>query len=136
MKRLLPILLIFLLVFGCAFAEASDFIGAINEQQECFLGEGETITSITLNENKLTVIIDLSKSVYADMYPASDFGLARIDSLTDLILNDLSDYESLWEEIEIILQEVGEITLDKTFIVDNPDYGRYMDWLDTDFHLY
>lgn len=66
---------------------------AIKKSTQNYLGEGEKITKVTLNDRILTVYVDLSKAD-TSILPIHEIAYSRIDGITSKIL-ELDEYYSL-----------------------------------------
>lgn len=98
---------------------------AIKKSTQNYLGEGEKITKVTLNDRILTVYVDLSKAD-TSILPIHEIAYSRIDGITSKIL-ELDEYYSLWDSIVLDFGTERTPHLDKSIIIDDPQVGKYFD---------
>lgn len=98
---------------------------AIKKSTQNYLGEGEKITNVTLNDRVLTVYVDLSKAD-TSIVPIHEIAWVRIDDITSKIL-ELDEYYSLWDSIVLDFGTERTPHLDKSIIIDDPQVGKYFD---------
>lgn len=98
---------------------------AIKKSTQNYLGEGEKITNVTLNDRVLTVYVDLSKAD-TSIVPIHEIAWIRIDDITSKIL-ELDEYYSLWDSIVLDFGTERTPHLDKSIIIDDPQVGKYFD---------
>ncbi len=98
------------------------FLKDIKISVEGDVGQGESITDISLEDRDLCVYVDLSG---ADPSPLTleDLAISRTSSITDDILA-LREYDGLWDTITVDFGDIGKIVNHKSNIQTNIG-GRY-----------
>lgn len=102
----------------------SELLDLADSLNNC-VGSDEYITSVTLNDKVLKIVVDLS---HADLgfLSIDDLAYSRASSITDEILNH-SELDSSWDRINLDFGTTGRIEIGKDAIKTN-EYGmRYMD---------
>ena len=133
MKKVLLSVVVILTLVACAIAHADTPIDTITEWVSGGIGEGESITSITLEDNRLAITVDLSG--VDEMYPGYlvDLATERASSITDIILEH-EDFDAEWDTIHIEYPKIGYFDLTKDDIETNEYDMRYMNVYDADYN--
>ena len=128
---LLLLFLVLLAVLTIANAEASP--DAIREWIDGDVGEGETITGVELDDNTLSVVVDLGS--VDELYEGYIIDLAtdRASSITDTLL-DHPELDAEWEIIYLNFENVGYFFFTKDDIEINEYNMRYMNVYDDDYN--
>lgn len=133
MKRLTMISLFLMLVLVFAVANAETSPDAIREWIDGDVGEGETITSVELADNTLSVVVELgSVNELYDGY-IIDLATDRASSITDTLL-DHPELDAEWEIIYINFENVGYFFFTKDDIETNEYNMRYMNVYDDEYN--
>ncbi len=106
-------------------SQASDkpedsFIQEIRSSISGSVGEGETITDISLTDGNVCINVDLS-GTDTSLLSVDDIAISRAGSITDDFL-EISDYDNLWDSITIDFGNVGKIKVNKNDVITN-EYG-------------
>lgn len=86
------------------------------------IGENESITDVTLDNEDLCIYVDFSQ-IDPSPLTLEDIAFARTSSITDEIL-DLKEYDSLWNTITVDFGELGHVKNGKDNIKDD-GFGPY-----------
>ena len=108
-------------------SSSQDPISEIKTAAENGIGEGESITDVTLESSVLTISVDLS-GADTSLLSLDDIAYTRVGSITDEVL-DLDDVYDLWNTIILDFGPEGIATFDKSDAEDGP-VGRYFDYQD------
>ena len=102
----------------------ADFISQVTEKIQGGIGDGESITGVSLNDGNVLITVDLSQVDPAPL-TMEDLALSRVGSITDDFL-DITDYDDLWTSVTIDFgSDIGKVTCYKDDIEKN-EYGmRY-----------
>jgi len=133
MKKVFLSIMVIMTLFVCAIARAETPVSTITEWVNDGIGEGESILSITLEDNVLAISIDLSG--VEELYPGYLLDLAtdRTASITDTILEH-EDFDAEWDKIHIEYPKTGFFILTKDDIEIN-EYGmRFMNVYDDEYN--
>lgn len=101
------------------------FIQEIRSAISGSVGEGESITDVSLSDGNVCVVVDLS-GTDTSLLSIEDVAVSRASSITDAFL-DISDCDDLWESITVDFGDVGKITMNKKDVETNEYGGRYFD---------
>lgn len=102
--------------------QQASIIDVVTEAADGGVGEGEKVTSVSLNGKVLTITVDLAGN--------NDIAFERISSITDAVLALDDSYYDQWDQIVLDFGDAGKATLDKSMVVDDPQIGRYFDGYD------
>lgn len=135
---ILTLLMIIFLVVGCSESETIDtqeisdsttmtpdiFVSELSTLLSTQIGNDEEITNITLENEILSIFVELSNSQpkVGTLHNLAD---NRVSSITDEILNH-EDFDTYWNIIVIDFGDIGTQTCNKSMIQDD-GYGRYFD---------
>lgn len=108
-------------------SSSQDPISEVKSAAENGIGEGESITDVTLESSVLTISVDLS-GADTSLLSLDDIAYTRVGSITDEVL-DLDDVYDLWNTIILDFGLEGTATFDKSEVEDGP-VGRYFDYQD------
>lgn len=104
-------------------SEKDAFIDQVTEAIQGGIGEGESITGVSLNDENVLITVDLSQVDPAPL-TMEDLALSRVGSITDAFL-EITDYDDLWTSVTIDFgSDIGKVTCYKDDIESN-GYGRY-----------
>lgn len=101
------------------------FIQEIRSSISGSIGEGESITDVSLSDGNVCVVVDLS-GTDTSLLSIEDIAVSRASSITDAFL-DISDCDNLWDSITVDFGDVGKITMNKKDVETNEYGGRYFD---------
>ena len=108
-------------------SSSQDPISEVKAAAENGIGEGESITDVTLENGVLTISADLS-GADTSRISLDDIAYVTVGSITDEVL-DLDDVYDLWNTIILDFGPEGTATFDKSEVKDGP-VGRYFDYQD------
>lgn len=108
-------------------SSSQDPISEVKSAAENGIGEGESITDVTLESSVLTISVDLS-GADTSLLSLDDIAYTRVGSITDEVL-DLDDVYDLWNTIILDFGPEGIATFDKSDAEDG-SVGRYFDYQD------
>ena len=108
-------------------SSSQDPISEVKSAAENGIGEGESITDVTLENSVLTISVDLS-GADTSLLSLDDIAYTRVGSITDEVL-DLDDVYDLWNTIILDFSPEGIATFDKSDVEDG-SAGRYFDYQD------
>ena len=119
-----------LIICACAFAETST--DTIKEWIDEGVGEGETITDVSLDDRILAITVDLGE--VEELYDGYIIDLAteRASSITDTLL-DHDDFDAEWDNILLMFTDVGYFDLNKNDIETNEYDLRFMNVYNDDY---
>jgi phenylpyruvate tautomerase PptA (4-oxalocrotonate tautomerase family) len=104
-------------------SEKDAFIDQVTKAIQGGIGEGESITGVSLNDENVLITVDLSQVDPAPL-TMEDLALSRVGSITDAFL-EITDYDDLWTSVTIDFgSDIGKVTCYKDDIESN-GYGRY-----------
>lgn len=133
MRRIALSLLLLALLAVFSTASAATSPDTIREWIDGGIGKGETITSVELDDNTLSIAVDLGS--VDELYPGyiTDLATDRASSITDDLL-DHPELDAEWEIIYLNFENVGYFFFTKDDIEKNEYDMRYMNVYDENYN--